>query len=138
MKVNNAWLQRRIFSESLILFLFSSFPAFAGDVPTDVLREKGMINKEDWIRIEADREKRPPVLPRRTKAKMGLRSRSGPKNVLGVQPKMAIGEHPSNGDSRDGLPTPNAGPPIPGRFYRQPREHIRTSASSNENRGTWI
>lgn len=41
-------------------FLMSSamaLPAFGGDVLTEVLREKGVISKEDWIRIEADREK---------------------------------------------------------------------------------
>jgi len=56
----------------LILFLFSSFPAFAGDVLTEVLREKGGINKEDWIRIEADREKKAAGSPEKKKSKDGL------------------------------------------------------------------
>lgn len=42
---------------SIIMSSAMSLPAFAGDVLTEVLREKGVINKEDWIRIEADREK---------------------------------------------------------------------------------
>ncbi len=32
-------------------------PAWAGDTLTEVLREKGVITKEDWIRIQAEKEK---------------------------------------------------------------------------------
>ncbi len=42
---------------SFVISSAISLPAFGGDVLTEVLREKGVISKEDWIRIEADREK---------------------------------------------------------------------------------
>ena len=32
--------------------------AWAGDTLSDVLKEKGMITKEDWIRIQAAEEKK--------------------------------------------------------------------------------
>ena len=51
---------RRIVATALSWFIVSSamaLPAFGGDVLTEVLREKGVITKEDWVRIEADREK---------------------------------------------------------------------------------
>lgn len=57
MKTISAWRQRATFSGLLMLFLFSSLPAFGGDVLTEVLREKGVISKEDLKRIEADRKK---------------------------------------------------------------------------------
>ena len=52
---------RQIVAIALFSFVASitmSLPVFGGDVLTEVLREKGVINKEDWIRIETDREKR--------------------------------------------------------------------------------
>jgi len=55
MKRNSVRLQRIIFSGSLIFFFFSGLPVFGGDVLTEVLREKGIISKEDWDRIETDR-----------------------------------------------------------------------------------
>ncbi len=57
---------------ALFSFLTSSaisLPALGGDVLTEVLREKGVINKEDWIRIEADREKK--TAAQSTKSKKG-------------------------------------------------------------------
>ena len=52
---------RGIVLTALSCFLVSSaipLPALGGDVLTEVLREKGVISKEDWIRIKADREKK--------------------------------------------------------------------------------
>lgn len=40
------------------LSLFTQPKAWADDTLTDVLLEKEVITKEEWIRIEADREKR--------------------------------------------------------------------------------
>lgn len=65
-----------------------SLPAFAGDVLTEVLREKGVITKEDWIRIEADREKKAaeyegkkgkdkPAIPIWTKKGFGFQTEDG-------------------------------------------------------------
>ena len=57
---------------ALFSFLTSSaisLPALGGDVLTEVLREKGVINKEDWIRIEANREKK--TAAQSTKSKKG-------------------------------------------------------------------
>ena len=56
MKTQSVWLG----AIALVSFIVSSalsIPAFGGDVLTEVLREKGVISKEDWARIEADREK---------------------------------------------------------------------------------
>lgn len=56
MRMQHRWIG----AMALGSFMMSSamaLPAFGGDVLTEVLREKGVINKEDWIRIEADREK---------------------------------------------------------------------------------
>jgi len=56
---------------ALFSFLVSSalsLPAFGGDVLTEVLREKGVISKEDWIRIEANREKQAAVYEEKKKS----------------------------------------------------------------------
>ncbi|MDA0740178.1 MAG: porin [Nitrospirae bacterium] len=56
MRMQHRWIG----AMALGSFMMSSamaLPAFGGDVLTEVLREKGVISKEDWIRIEADREK---------------------------------------------------------------------------------
>ena len=42
---------------AVILFLSVSTPAMAGDTLSDVLKEKGVISNEDWIRIQAEKEK---------------------------------------------------------------------------------
>ena len=53
MKKLNQWLVVFLFGGALFL------PnVWAGDTLTDVLREKGMITKEDWTRIQANEEKR--------------------------------------------------------------------------------
>lgn len=41
----------------LSLILLGSHPVLAGDTLSDVLKEKGVISKEDWIRIQSDKEK---------------------------------------------------------------------------------
>lgn len=71
MKRNSVRLQRIIFSGSLIFFFFSGLPVFGGDVLTEVLREKGIISKEDWDRIEADREKKAAGYGEKKKSKDG-------------------------------------------------------------------
>ena len=71
MKRNSVRLQRIIFSGSLVFFLFSGLPVFGGDVLTEVLREKGVISKEDWDRIEADREKKAAGYGEKKKSKDG-------------------------------------------------------------------
>ena len=63
---------RWIGAMALFSFIVSSavsLPAFGGDVLTEVLREKGVISKEDWIRIEADREKTAAAQGTKTKKK---------------------------------------------------------------------
>jgi phosphate-selective porin len=47
-----------LFIAMTCLGFWSPLSAQASDVLTDVLREKEVITKEDWVRIEADREKR--------------------------------------------------------------------------------
>ena len=85
---------RWIGAMALFSFIVSStisLPAFGGDVLTEVLREKGVISKEDWIRIEADREKAAaaqgtkikkeskdkPAIPIWTKKGFGFKSEDG-------------------------------------------------------------
>lgn len=43
---------------SFCLCLSFSATAMAGDTLSDVLKEKGVLSKEDWIRIQADQEKK--------------------------------------------------------------------------------
>ena len=71
MKRSSVRLQRIICSGSLIFFFFSGLPVFGGDVLTEVLREKGVISKEDWDRIEADREKKVAGYGEKKKSKDG-------------------------------------------------------------------
>ncbi|MDH5700918.1 MAG: OprO/OprP family phosphate-selective porin [Nitrospirota bacterium] len=48
----------RLFTTIACLGFLLQANAWASDILTDVLREKEVITKEDWVRIEADREKR--------------------------------------------------------------------------------
>jgi len=51
------WVRKGLGVLTLLAVSMNHVPVYAGDVLTEVLREKGVISKEDWIRIEADREK---------------------------------------------------------------------------------
>ena len=66
-------IQRWIFGIMALFVLTAAMtfpqPATAGDSLTDILREKGVITKEDWIRLKAAEEKQAAEMPKAKKDK---------------------------------------------------------------------
>ena len=77
------WVRTGIVILTLLVISMNHAPVFAGDVLTEVLREKGVISKEDWIRIEADREKKAadPSYDKETKSDSGVKIGWGKKGL---------------------------------------------------------
>ena len=74
---------KRMKSFGLILFLTflctAPLPAVAGDTLADVLREKGTISKEDYIRIQANEEKKAAALEKQGDEKSNVKVSWGKK-----------------------------------------------------------
>jgi len=64
---------------SLFLLVTFSATAMAGDTLPDVLKEKGVITKEDWVRIQADKEKKEAAAKKRQELEFPIRVGWGKK-----------------------------------------------------------
>ena len=81
--------------------------AWAGDTLSDVLKEKGMITKEDWIRIQAAEEKKAEEQQKALEEQFPVKAGWGKKGfTLETRDGLWKTAH-SNGASRVGIPTPN-------------------------------
>ena len=88
-----------VFTLACLGFLLQGY-AWAGDTLSDVLQEKGMISKEDWIRIQAAEEKKAEEAKKKQAEEFPVKAGWGGGRVYVRNPRWALEDGHSMAISR--------------------------------------